>query len=253
MPTSSISRMGHKDCASRVNSGSAGLSHWLTPLGLLKAGTVETRFFHTRRTAFLRSVSGQRNACLGLGGVLSSAVEIHDHQVGAARRVLADPIPRYLLADEVGLGKTIEAGMVLRQLAARYSAGPRSSSSRIRSSGSGSGNSRPSSGSANSPEPWRWSATQRSAESGPEQRMLTIVDEAHRFTDRVNYGEDGAREQQYEALRADRPGVTSAVCCLARHRSAATRTPFWAYCTSGPGELPPGGSWRVPTPRGNAR
>ena len=32
-----------------------------------------------------------------------------------ARRVLADPVQRYLLADEVGLGKTIEAGFVIRQ------------------------------------------------------------------------------------------------------------------------------------------
>jgi ATP-dependent helicase HepA len=48
--------------------------------------------------------------------VLSSGVELHTHQVAAARRVLQDPIRRYLLADEVGLGKTIEAGMIARQL-----------------------------------------------------------------------------------------------------------------------------------------
>ena len=37
------------------------------------------------------------------------------HQVAAVRRVLSDPIQRYLLADEVGLGKTIEAGLIIRQ------------------------------------------------------------------------------------------------------------------------------------------
>ncbi len=37
------------------------------------------------------------------------------HQVAAVRRVLNDPVQRYLLADEVGLGKTIEAGLVVRQ------------------------------------------------------------------------------------------------------------------------------------------
>ena len=32
--------------------------------------------------------------------------------------------------------------------------------------------------------------------------MLTIVDEAHRLTERVNYGGDGDRDREYEALRA---------------------------------------------------
>ena len=32
--------------------------------------------------------------------------------------------------------------------------------------------------------------------------MLTIVDEAHRFTERVNYGGSGTRDRQYEQLRA---------------------------------------------------
>ena len=171
------------------------------PLGLLKAGTVETRFFHTRRTDFLRSVTGQRNACLGLGGVLSSAVEIHDHQVGAARRVLSDPIPRYLMADEVGLGKTIEAGMVLRQLLLD-AAGMAvvivpdqivgqweqelATKFRIRQL-------------PGAVEVVGHSEIERIR---PEPRTVTIVDEAHRFTDRVNYGEDGARERQYEALRS---------------------------------------------------
>ena len=31
-------------------------------------------------------------------------------------RVLNDPVMRYVLADEVGLGKTIEAGLIIRQL-----------------------------------------------------------------------------------------------------------------------------------------
>ena len=47
---------------------------------------------------------------------MSSGVELHEHQVRAARRVLLDPVRRYVLADEVGLGKTIEAGMILRQI-----------------------------------------------------------------------------------------------------------------------------------------
>jgi ATP-dependent helicase HepA len=171
------------------------------PLGLLKAGTVETRFFHICRTTFLRSVMWQRNASLGLGGILSAAVEIHDHQIGTARRVLSDPIPRYLLADEVGLGKTIEAGMVLRQL--------------LLDTG----------GTATVIVPdqlvgqWKRELTTKfrvdylpgavevvghsAIESiSSERRVLTIVDEAHRLTEGVNYGGDSDRDRKYEALRA---------------------------------------------------
>jgi SNF2 family DNA or RNA helicase len=36
-----------------------------------------------------------------------------------AQRVLSAPRPRFLLADEVGLGKTIEAGLILQELRAR--------------------------------------------------------------------------------------------------------------------------------------
>src|SRR5512134_534213 len=54
-----------------------------------------------------------------LGALLSSRVHVLPHQVGAAGRILQDRSPRFVLADEVGLGKTIEAGLVfagLRQL-----------------------------------------------------------------------------------------------------------------------------------------
>ena len=178
---------------------------WSVPLadslGLLKAGTVETRFFHLCRAPFLRSVLWQRSTSLGFGGILSAAVEIHDHQVGAARRVLADPIPRYLLADEVGLGKTIEAGMVLRQLLLDTGGEAivivpdqivgqwkRELAAKFRVDYL----------------PGFVEVVGHSAMSSlpTEPRMLTIVDEAHRLTERVNYGGYGDRDRQYEALRA---------------------------------------------------
>ena len=46
-------------------------------------------------------------------------VDIKPHQVGVVHKVISDYPHRFLLCDEVGLGKTIEAGMVLKELRAR--------------------------------------------------------------------------------------------------------------------------------------
>jgi SNF2 family DNA or RNA helicase len=54
------------------------------------------------------------------GGQLSNArTEILPHQIFAAYKVVSSPRRRFLLADEVGLGKTIEAGMIWQALAQR--------------------------------------------------------------------------------------------------------------------------------------
>ena len=86
------------------------------PVRLLEARTTETRFFHRQRHEYMSAWLALESAAEGLPGVMSSGVELHEHQVRAARRVLLDPVRRYVLADEVGLGKTIEAGMILRQI-----------------------------------------------------------------------------------------------------------------------------------------
>ncbi|MBW4717516.1 protein DpdE [Saccharothrix obliqua] len=171
------------------------------PLALLRAGTVETRYFHSRRTAFLRAVTDQRSASRRLGGLLSSAVELHDHQIGAARRVLSDPVPRYLLADEVGLGKTIEAGLVIRQFLLD---GPGAVLVVVPDQLVGQWR-------AELALKFRVDAFPRRVEVvghssvrdvAPESRALTVVDEAHRFTDNVDYGRQDDRQERYEALRA---------------------------------------------------
>lgn len=46
-------------------------------------------------------------------------VDIKPHQVSVVHRVLSTPPHRFLLSDEVGLGKTIEAGMIVKELLAR--------------------------------------------------------------------------------------------------------------------------------------
>ena len=75
----------------------------------------ESPRFSDGRSAFTRSQMSQRAAALGMSALLSSAVELESHQIEVVRRILQDPVQRYLLADEVGLGKTIEAGILIRQ------------------------------------------------------------------------------------------------------------------------------------------
>jgi ATP-dependent helicase HepA len=75
----------------------------------------ETPYFHDRRFALVKSLISQRAVSRGMTGLISANIKLFPHQVEVVRRVLEDPIQRYLLADEVGLGKTIEAGAILRQ------------------------------------------------------------------------------------------------------------------------------------------
>ena len=85
------------------------------PVTVLAAGGNESAYFHDARLPLLKNLADQRAASASTFAFLSSAVELYPHQVRAALTVLSDPVQRYLLADEVGLGKTIEAGFVIRQ------------------------------------------------------------------------------------------------------------------------------------------
>lgn len=87
----------------------------LDPTPYLANRINESPRFSDGRSAFTRSQIGQRAASLGMSALLSSAIELENHQIEVVRRILQDPVQRYLLADEVGLGKTIEAGILIRQ------------------------------------------------------------------------------------------------------------------------------------------
>jgi ATP-dependent helicase HepA len=87
------------------------------PIDALAAGDVGPASAFALRTRVVRLEALRRAD--SLGALLSSRVHVLPHQVGAAGRILADRMPRFVLADEVGLGKTVEAGLVfagLRQL-----------------------------------------------------------------------------------------------------------------------------------------
>ncbi|MBS1150830.1 MAG: polymerase-associated protein RapA [Myxococcaceae bacterium] len=83
-------------------------------LSTLKEGRVgESTNFLLRRSAL--QLDDERR-CDAMGALLASRVMVKPHQVGVVQRVLSARRPRFVLADEVGLGKTIEAGMVFSAL-----------------------------------------------------------------------------------------------------------------------------------------
>lgn len=85
------------------------------PCAFLAERICESPTFAEARAGFARTLIRQRGACGGMSGLISSVIALEPHQVEVVRRVLRDPVQRYLLADEVGLGKTIEAGVLIRQ------------------------------------------------------------------------------------------------------------------------------------------
>jgi len=68
----------------------------------------------TKATQLLYAYSYEGMTCLA-----NSRLELMPHQVFVAHRIVSELDPRFLLADEVGLGKTMEAGLVLKELRAR--------------------------------------------------------------------------------------------------------------------------------------
>jgi hypothetical protein len=75
--------------------------------------------FHQRIAAEALTARGGGGASRLAPALAHSAVDLNPHQIEAAAFALAQlPTGGAILADEVGLGKTIEAGLVLAQLAA---------------------------------------------------------------------------------------------------------------------------------------
>lgn len=85
---------------------------------LAKLGSIQPTVAHILHTAAAAKLLDSLEDNLLLAPIQSSVVPL-PHQLYALNRAMSQHRIRYLLADEVGLGKTIEAGLILRELKLR--------------------------------------------------------------------------------------------------------------------------------------
>ena len=89
----------------------------------LSKGREKITPYHIRYLASAAKVADILDRTAEGGGILLAPIESSviplPHQITALTRALSEDRIRYLLADEVGLGKTIEAGLILKELKLR--------------------------------------------------------------------------------------------------------------------------------------
>jgi ATP-dependent helicase HepA len=87
------------------------------PMERLRAGQLDSARSTNLRLAASRLLLAHQFD--ELSALSNSRVEIKPHQVAVVHRVATSFPHRFILADEVGLGKTIEAGLLIKELKAR--------------------------------------------------------------------------------------------------------------------------------------
>jgi superfamily II DNA or RNA helicase len=93
--------------------------HSASPMDFFRALSWHEPKSFLQRWKFLLAEARWYEDSAGIPTFLGARVHPLAHQLYAARRVLWDHTPRFVLADEVGLGKTIEAGFVIQALRCR--------------------------------------------------------------------------------------------------------------------------------------
>jgi ATP-dependent helicase HepA len=92
----------------------------LDPANRLRSGMLGSPWqFWLALTAHAYRTEALNRDLIALG---ESRIDLKPHQVSVVHRVISAYPHRFLLCDEVGLGKTIEAGVILKELRARKSA-----------------------------------------------------------------------------------------------------------------------------------
>ncbi len=112
-----LTYVGNRDDGTAVALPEAELAHHIhlnQPKERLFAGQIDSDAWFRLRLEALRHQ--QELARLPVRGLLGGRVDLIPHQLYIADEVSQRRAPRVLLADEVGLGKTIEAGLILHRL-----------------------------------------------------------------------------------------------------------------------------------------
>ncbi|MBO2643884.1 protein DpdE [Shewanella algae] len=112
-----IYRKGQEDIVeiSEIYSQNLSDKKQLDPVAFLATRSNDAPYYFPLRQAFNEAYIAQRGVCRSIASLQSSGIELEPHQIAVVRRVLQNDNPKFLLADEVGLGKTIEAGLIIRE------------------------------------------------------------------------------------------------------------------------------------------
>lgn len=91
----------------------------LSPLTQFQNYEFHNPVWYQHRQIVMNSLQSLRNATFGFETLIGSRVFLLPHQVDTIIRVISEKTCRFMLADEVGLGKTIEAAVIKKGLQKR--------------------------------------------------------------------------------------------------------------------------------------
>lgn len=86
------------------------------PITQIKNYELQNPMWYFNRQVVSKSINVLKNSTFGLETLVGSRVFLMPHQVETVIRVLSNKRCRFMLADEVGLGKTIEACVIMKGL-----------------------------------------------------------------------------------------------------------------------------------------
>ncbi len=89
-----------------------------TPFNKISGMETDPFAHFVARERFRAALRKQHSETAGIRSLASSRIDLLPHQAFVIGTVIDDPVWRYVLADEVGLGKTIEAGAIAHELLA---------------------------------------------------------------------------------------------------------------------------------------